>query len=106
MGDTPLWGSGGYVESIGGVAATGYGEDLIRMMISRQSIGFIRDGYSPQEAADKAIAMLGDKIEGLGGVIILSEKGLGFSFNTPRMAYAYSTSDDDSIISGINPKKA
>ncbi|UYP45041.1 hypothetical protein NEF87_001326 [Candidatus Lokiarchaeum ossiferum] len=103
VGDTPLWGSGGYVESIGGVAATGYGEDLMRVMISRQSIDFIRKGYSPQEAADLAITLLGEKVNGLGGIIILNEKGIGFSFNTPRMAYAFRSSDDDSISSGINP---
>ena len=30
VGDTPLWGSGGYAEDGVGVACTGYGEDLVK----------------------------------------------------------------------------
>ena len=103
VGDTPLWGSGGYVESFGGSAATGFGEDLIRVMISRQSIDLLKDGLSPQESATKAISLLGQKVNGLGGVIILNKNGVGLSFNTPRMAYAFQTDEDTAVVSGINP---
>ena len=42
VGDSPLWGSGAYVRKGEGVAATGYGEDLIRMLICREAADCIQ----------------------------------------------------------------
>ncbi|MCK5346843.1 MAG: isoaspartyl peptidase/L-asparaginase, partial [Candidatus Heimdallarchaeota archaeon] len=42
VGDSPLWGAGGYVEPIGGAVATGFGEDLIRILATRQTVDYIR----------------------------------------------------------------
>ena len=91
VGDSPLWGSGGYVEPIGGAVATGFGEDLIRILATRQTVDYIRQGLSVQEAAEKTISDLHTKVEGLGGIIALTKEGIGLAFNTPRMAYAYQT---------------
>ena len=45
MGDTPIWGAGGYAEEpYGGVAATGYGEDLYRSMICRTYAEVVKYG--------------------------------------------------------------
>jgi beta-aspartyl-peptidase (threonine type) len=41
-------------------------------------------------AANGAIDVLGRRVGGLGGCILLDAQGrIGFAFNTPRMAYAY-----------------
>ncbi|KAH3767106.1 peptidase T [Pelomyxa schiedti] len=102
VGDSPIWGCGGFTErGIGAVAATGYGEDLIRTMISRQVVENIRTGCTVQEACDKSIRYLGERVGGLGGVIACNSNSIGFSFNTPRMAYAYRTHAMTDTISGI-----
>lgn len=100
VGDTPLWGSGGYAESIGGAAATGMGEDLIRILITRQAIDYIRHGLSAQDAAKAVIKDLEKKTKSSGGVILISKSGFGYAFNTKKMSIAYrdNTMDDISII--------
>ncbi|MHA1910181.1 MAG: isoaspartyl peptidase/L-asparaginase family protein [Candidatus Kariarchaeaceae archaeon] len=102
VGDSPLWGAGGYVESIGGAVATGFGEDLIRILATRQTVDYIRQGLSVQEAAEKTIDDLHTKVEGLGGIIALTKEGIGLAFNTPRMAYAYQTEGNEKPIVEIN----
>src|SRR5690606_38630553 len=55
-GDSPLSGSGFYVDSeIGGATATGLGEDIMKGCISYEIVRLMKDGYTPQEAADKAV---------------------------------------------------
>jgi beta-aspartyl-peptidase (threonine type) len=102
VGDSPLWGAGGYVEPIGGAVATGFGEDLIRILATRQTIDYIRQGLTVQEAAEETINDLHTKVDGLGGIIALTKEGIGLAFNTPRMAYAYQTDIQEELIVEIN----
>ena len=56
VGDTPVIGSGFYVRSgIGGAAATGLGEDLMRTCVSFRAVELMRQGYSAQQAAEEVI---------------------------------------------------
>lgn len=56
VGDSPLSGSGFYVDSkTGGATATGLGEDIMKGCISYEVVRLMKDGYAPQEAADKAV---------------------------------------------------
>jgi isoaspartyl peptidase/L-asparaginase-like protein (Ntn-hydrolase superfamily) len=56
VGDSPLIGSGFYADSqIGGATATGLGEDLMKGCISYEIVRLMKDGYSPQEACEKAV---------------------------------------------------
>ncbi|MFW9780351.1 MAG: isoaspartyl peptidase/L-asparaginase [Candidatus Heimdallarchaeota archaeon] len=104
VGDTPLWGSGAYVEkNIGGAAATGYGEDLIRILATNTCIQYIKAGSSTQKAASQTIRDLDIKVNGLGGIIVLTSSGIGLAFNTPRMAYAYQIENQE-VTCGINPE--
>ena len=100
VGDTPLWGAGGYVEPVAGSAATGYGEDLIRILATRQSIDYVKAGYNLQQAAELVIKDLSN-IDGYGGIILLSHDHIGLAFNTPRMAFAYQL-ENESMHVGIN----
>ncbi|MFW9855010.1 MAG: isoaspartyl peptidase/L-asparaginase [Candidatus Thorarchaeota archaeon] len=102
VGDTPLWGSGAYVEKgIGGAAATGYGEDLIRILATNKCIQYIKAGSSAQEAASLTVHDLDLKVKGLGGIIVLTSAAIGLAFNTPRMAYAYQI-ENQGVRCGIN----
>lgn len=56
VGDSPQAGNGFYVDSeIGGVAATGLGEDMMKRPICFETLQLMRAGYSVQEALDRAV---------------------------------------------------
>lgn len=56
VGDSPLSGSGFYVDSeIGGAAATGLGEDLMKGCLSYEIVRLMGEGFSPQASCDKAV---------------------------------------------------
>lgn len=63
VGDSPLSGSGFYVDSeIGGASATGLGEDLMKGCLSYEIVRLMGDGLSPQMACDKAVYQFHDKL--------------------------------------------
>jgi N4-(beta-N-acetylglucosaminyl)-L-asparaginase len=59
VGDSPLIGSGLYVDNeVGACTATGQGEDIIRIAGSHLVVEFMRNGSTPEEACKKAIGRL------------------------------------------------
>ena len=95
VGDTPLVGSGYYAEDgLGGVSSTGHGEDFIRLLLARRALDYIARGASAQAAANAAIRLLGERVGGSGGLILLDGQGrVGYARNTPTMAHAYMLDD-------------
>jgi beta-aspartyl-peptidase (threonine type) len=91
VGDTPLPGCGYIAEDgIGGASSTGHGEAFIRLTLARRALEYMANGMSAQMAADAAIQVLGERVAGQGGLILLDARGRpGFARNTPAMAYAY-----------------
>lgn len=56
IGDSPLSGSGYYVDSdIGGATATGLGEDIMKGCLSYEIVRLMGTGLSPQAACDQAV---------------------------------------------------
>jgi len=56
VGDTPVIGSGFYVETgVGGAAATGLGEDIMRTCCSFRAVELMRMGVHPQAAAEAVV---------------------------------------------------
>lgn len=56
VGDSPIVGSGFYVDSfIGGASATGLGEDLMKGCISYEIVRLMKEGMHPQLACEKAV---------------------------------------------------
>jgi len=81
----PQVGSGFFCTPAGGASATGAGEDIARVTLSRRAVGYLEDGIGAQEAADRAIDEF-EAITGSGaGVIVLGEEGAGSAFNTDGM---------------------
>lgn len=63
VGDSPLSGSGFYVDSeIGGASATGLGEDLMKGCLSYEIVRLMATGLSPQAACDQAVYDFADKL--------------------------------------------
>ena len=85
VGDVPQVGSGFFCTAAGGASATGAGEDIARVTLSRRAVGYLDDGLGAQAAADRAIEEF-EEITGSGaGVIVLGDDGAGSAFNTDGM---------------------
>jgi len=91
VGDSPLVGSGAYADNrAGAVSATGDGEQLMRIVISKTASDFLIQGMTAQEAADAAIALLEERTKGHGGLVVLDRHGnVGAAHNTGYLAHAY-----------------
>ena len=56
VGDSPIIGSGLFIDNkIGGVVATGLGEEVVKTVGSFLVVELMRQGLSPQEACEKAV---------------------------------------------------
>lgn len=101
VGDSPLSGSGFYVDSeVGGASATGLGEDLMKGCISYEIVRLMKEGYHPQEAADKAVEDLNAELKKRRGkagdlsVVCLNNKGeFGVATNIDGFSFSVVTED-------------
>lgn len=93
VGDSPLVGSGGYADNwTAAASATGHGEDLMRIVISKQVCDFVAHGLSAQSACEAAIRLLEERTQGEGGLIAIDAHGrIGLAYNTTAMPHAYAT---------------
>lgn len=56
VGDSPIAGAGSYVDQdVGGAAATGDGDVIMRYLLSFKTVELMRNGLKPEEAANKAL---------------------------------------------------
>jgi L-asparaginase / beta-aspartyl-peptidase len=102
VGDTPLVGCGFYADEHAAISCTGHGEDFIRLLIAKRAADFVARGESARRAAEAAIAVLGAKAEGSGGLIVIDRIGnVGFAWNSQTMAYAYMTGGMGEPITGV-----
>jgi L-asparaginase / beta-aspartyl-peptidase len=106
VGDSPLVGCGYYADSqYGGASCTGWGEAIMRLVLAKSAVDRLAQSDSAartQSAARWAIHALAERVDGLGGIIMLDCCGnVGYAFNTPRMAYAYLTQGMDRPVFGI-----
>lgn len=101
VGDSPLSGSGFYVDSaIGGATATGLGEDIMKGCLSYEIVRLMKEGLSPQAAADKAVmdwtAHLVDRRGKAGdiSVVCLNAKGeFGVATNIDNFSFVVASED-------------
>jgi beta-aspartyl-peptidase (threonine type) len=103
VGDTPLPGCGFYAEEgLGGASSTGHGEDFIRLLLAKRAVDYLGAGRCAQEAANAAIDLLGKRLGGSGGIILLDAQGrVGCARNTSAMAYAYIVAGMDMPLTGV-----
>jgi len=85
VGDVPQVGSGFFCTEAGGASATGAGEDIARVTLSRRAVGHLEDGLGAQAAADRVIAEFEEKTGSGAGVIVLGDDAAGSAFNTDEM---------------------
>ncbi|XP_046857889.1 isoaspartyl peptidase/L-asparaginase-like [Xenia sp. Carnegie-2017] len=88
VGDAALVGCGGYANKKGAAVTFGRGEKLIKLTLARQVVFEMENGKSAQEATDKAITLLRDEQEGLGGAVAIDKNGnFGKAFSTNLMSW-------------------
>ncbi|MFC4408256.1 isoaspartyl peptidase/L-asparaginase [Haloarchaeobius iranensis] len=88
VGDVPQVGSGFYCSPAGGASATGAGEDIARVTLSRRAVRYLEDGMDAQAAADRAIDELGELTGSSAGIIVADSDGTGAAFNSDGMQTA------------------
>lgn len=86
VGDVPQVGSGFHASSAGGASATGAGEDIARVTLSRRAVQALEAGHSAQQAAESTIEAFADLTGSTAGVILLDDEGrVGSAYNSAAM---------------------
>jgi beta-aspartyl-peptidase (threonine type) len=93
LGDSSLIGCGCYADNLSAAASTtGWGEPIMKLVLAKWTADRISAGNMPEWSATEAINYLEQRVNGHGGIIVLSPDGhFGIAHNTPRMAWAYQT---------------
>jgi beta-aspartyl-peptidase (threonine type) len=96
VGDSPLVGSGAYVDDrTGAASATGDGEQIMRVVLCKTATDAIGGGMDAQAAADYAIRVMVERVNGLGGLIVVDHNGnVGFAHSDRNIATAWITAAD------------
>ena len=105
VGDSPLAGAGGYADNASAaVSATGDGEALMKVVISKLVADLVAAGRTPQDACAEALARLVARLPGASaGLIALDPRGqLGIVSNAIAMPWAWGSSAGTA--SGIEPQ--
>ena len=113
VGDSPVSGSGFYCDSeVGGASATGLGEDLMKGCISYEIVRLMKEGMHPQEACDKAVQELNDKLvkrRGKSGdlsLVALNNKGeWGVATNIVGFSFSVVSEDEEPTVYVCNEMK-
>jgi beta-aspartyl-peptidase (threonine type) len=102
IGDSPLVGCGFYADENAAISCTGDGEEFIRLLIAKRAADFVASGMTARDAAEAAIAVLGAKAEGTGGLIVVDRLGnVGFAWNSENMAHAFMTENLEQPVTGV-----
>jgi beta-aspartyl-peptidase (threonine type) len=95
LGDSSLIGCGCYADNESAAASTtGWGEPIMKLVLAKWAADRVLAGNAPTWAAPEAMNYLKSRVNGHGGIILLSAKGqFGIAHNTPRMAWAVKTAE-------------
>ncbi|MBI2218692.1 MAG: isoaspartyl peptidase/L-asparaginase [Candidatus Rokubacteria bacterium] len=91
VGDSAVIGAGTYADSsIGGVSCTGDGEAIMRVVLARRTLEYLKDADDPEYAATVAMDLLRDEGRGTGGLIVIDWRGrIAWAHSTPLMPVAW-----------------
>jgi isoaspartyl peptidase/L-asparaginase-like protein (Ntn-hydrolase superfamily) len=110
VGDSPLSGSGFYVDSeIGGAAATGLGEDLMKGCLSYEIVRLMGEGLSPQSACDQAVYDFEERLRkrygkaGAFSLVALNKNGEWGVATNVEFTFSVATADQAPAIFMANP---
>ena len=88
VGDSPLLGCGTYADDYGAASCTGHGEAIMRLLLAKNAVDYLKNGRSEAPTAAK-LAMIDledDRIQATGGIILIDRFGkIGYASNTTHM---------------------
>jgi L-asparaginase / beta-aspartyl-peptidase len=93
VGDSALIGCGTYADSsLGGASCTGDGEAIIRVVLARRALDYLKEADDPDYAAKVAVDLLVEEGRGEGGLILVDWRGrIGYAHSTPLMPVGWMT---------------
>jgi beta-aspartyl-peptidase (threonine type) len=94
VGDVPQVGSGFYCAPAGGASATGAGEDIARVTLSRRAVDHLEAGRDAGTAASLAVEEFAELTGSEAGVVVLGRDSVGSAFNTEAMQTATAGEDE------------
>lgn len=99
VGDSALIGCGTYADDrLGAASCTGDGEAIIRLVLAKTALEFLRTGEEPMGAARRTVELLTARIGADAGIILLDPLGrIGIAKNTAQMACACIQGDDSAL---------
>ena len=111
VGDTPIIGSGFYAESgVGGAAATGLGEDIMRTCLAFRAVELMRQGMPPKAAAEEVILTAHNRIRQHGiepdnmAIVCMNAEGeTGASCNHQGFFYSHAHQGQRAILEAVEP---
>ncbi|MGH7390493.1 MAG: isoaspartyl peptidase/L-asparaginase family protein [Candidatus Rokuibacteriota bacterium] len=91
VSDSALIGCGTYADStLGAVSCTGSGEAIIRVVLGRRALDYLKEADDAVYAARVAVDLLVEEGGGSGGLILLDWRGrMGWAHSTPFMPVAW-----------------
>lgn len=106
VGDSPVSGSGFYVDSqVGGASATGLGEDVMKGCVSYEIVRLMKEGKSPQEACEIAVSAFDAELKKRRGkagdmsLIAMNNKGeWGCATNIEGFSFAVATKQEQPTV--------
>lgn len=105
VGDSPLSGSGFYVDSeVGGAVATGLGEDLMKGCLSYEIVRKMSEGLAPQQACDEAVYRFHHKLKkrygkaGAFSLVAMNPKGEWGVATNVEFTFSVAANGEDSQI--------
>ena len=89
VGDSPVMGAGAYANDVSGASATGWGEHIMRVLLSRMTVLYVEEGLDVMAAAKKGMDMFEEKTGSEAGIIVVDKEGnYGYSTNAKAMPIA------------------
>jgi L-asparaginase / beta-aspartyl-peptidase len=87
VGDSALIGAGTYADStLGAVSCTGDGEAIIRVVLARRALDYLKEAGDAEYASRVAVDLLVEEGRGQGGLIVVDWRGrTGYAHSTPLM---------------------
>ncbi|MHA2140005.1 MAG: isoaspartyl peptidase/L-asparaginase [Candidatus Thorarchaeota archaeon] len=75
VGDSPVMGAGAFANEICGATATGWGEHIMRVTLTRIAVLYVEQGLGIQVAADKAMDVFENKTGSEAGLVMADKEG-------------------------------
>jgi len=98
VGDSPVMGAGAYANDVSGASATGWGEHIMRVVLSRMTVLYVEEGLDVMSAAKKGMDMFEKKTGSEAGIIVVDKEGnYGYSTNAKAMPIAAINGEIDNL---------